>query len=389
MPLTVAGGADWGASSRDFVKDPRVLCKSETLAGQSRAFRALSPVSIKAEESVIVLQKEAAIVNTHAKRRWLVSEEATTCCIVFLLSPSLEEGVLCAHVDDTSTAKELITTAKSVSNSWRMYMVGGYGESEDSVQTVGAVLRAAHSSSANFILHSFNVLGNNTASDGHPYLTAAAVDLASMTVHPAKVDGVPEEALLQRHLRLWASYDADRPLHWCYITVPSFRPPLPPGPLPRSSTPFRFFRPFSSSSGAAAQLQAASTPSPPLCEYLLPSYGQAGRVWAVDSVFCYFLLSLSDGELLTRTSTSPHCEGPQHVPRMRRMLQYILEDMHGLTDESSGGSSGSATGTSSGSIGMGTAANGSATLTIASMTSAGGGSMTEGSGSRASAHSTR
>jgi hypothetical protein len=55
--------------------------------------------------------------------------------------------------------------------------------------------------------------------------------------------------------------------------------------------------------------------------------------WAVDKVFCYWMLGLSDTELLLKSSTSPECEGPLFLPRVRRLLRYILEDMHGLSDE--------------------------------------------------------
>lgn len=232
-----------------------------------------------AVRAVCVLQGEVAFVQpSHGDSRFICSDEATTCAILFLRSTI--GTAWCAHVDSSSAverffaAVELSGFFRAGSHLVEASFVGSYRGGNGSADVVLAIVTALTERAVPIRVACVldeNVIVDDTAARpvARPVHSGAVLDVISGELRPARVFewGADE---LPRRARLWTTTSTLQVIRgW------------------RTST------------------------EPERCE------------WTLTALSIRELLGMTDAELLAKTSSSPDAEGDDFPHKMRGTLAFI------------------------------------------------------------------
>lgn len=233
--------------------------------------------------AVCVLQGEAAFVHPLCgDSRFVCSDEATTCAIIFLraVDGSAAAG---AHVDSPSCAEQFFQAAAASplfaagAPPVEAFLVGAYRGGDGSselVQAITAALAARAVPIRVACVLDENVLPVDGAGGARPAHAGAVLDVLSGELRPARVKGWGADEL-PRRARLWTTHAGLDVVH-----------------------------------GGGCRAEVGG-----------------GGAWALTAASIRRLLSLDDAALLAQTSTSPNAEADGYARTVRDTLAYIGERM--------------------------------------------------------------
>jgi hypothetical protein len=284
-----------------------LTCREDVLT-RTRAFAVSGAVLC---HGIVALQGEAVFLSAPpgaagapAPPRFCGSDEATTCCIVFLRAPDGSRAA-CAHLDCPESVAPFIA-ACAEAGLWaaagggggggggaplEVHLVGSTAGWKDSGSLVAAVLAGLHGAPAPLRLLTAAVLAENADK------------------------GVARDAPRRPPLHAGAALD---------VTTGELRPArfVTPGPdeLPRRARCFV-------RGGTACRVAYAEGAWAPAAYPGSPVPGSDALEWGLRRSALEKMLSMGDGPLLQLTSTSPEAEADGYCERMRSVLGWIGTQM--------------------------------------------------------------